>query len=882
MSYEPMIEKIYKQVLSNGLTILVVERHNLPRVSAQLWYDVGSKDERSGQRGIAHLIEHMIFKGTNQLSESDINLITQKLSGSCNAFTSHDYTGYLFDFPSQNWSEALPILADCMRNCTFKEELLNSELKAVVQELKMYRDDYVRSLIERMMGSIFVDHPYRYPIIGYKQDLWSLRREALVDFYQKYYVPNNATLIVVGDVVADKVFELAAQHFSAIPADLSLIKQPYYHGNDLESTSLTLLRDVQQPVGVVAWEIPGVRDKRDYALDIMSWILGSGKGALLYREIVEEQELATNIESFTYDLFDKGLFIISFEPRDGIDAQSVAQAVQTSINRAVEKGIQESELVRAQSKTAMDFVNLREQNQKQAYLMGKYQLALGDAEYATRYIELGEKSCVQDDVMEIMKHCLRDAVHHEGYIMPIAHEEQKYWSTYQEQSDEEDCRILSRIVRDAEIEEGVHVINIQAHPAKQFIFPRAEEIKLKNGLVVLLYHNPLIPTIDVVIDAEVKSYFDPEDKQGLCLFLFDLLEEGTTRYSAQEFAHELESHGMALSTAPGFISLKMLSEYREKGLHLLADMLCNATISENAIERVRHRLISEVHGFWDTAYQCITQLMRASVYGQEHPFHKSVFGTVASLSSITRDDIVQVQKAWVTPFNARVAVVGDLSQGDIIPLLESTLGTWNGPEICEPDFPQVSVPEHPPVVNYMMNRDQITLAFGRLSVRRLDKEFDPLLIFDQIFSGGVSGTMSSRLFDLRERSGLFYTIGGSLVSSVGQEPGLAYIKTIVSPDRRVEAEVKIKEVIDRGVGGVTDDELGIAKAVIREALIDSFSTNMKIANSLLFINEFGFPVDYYDHRIEQIQSVTREQIEHAVNKILISDTFTTVRVGRGL
>ncbi|MDR3551085.1 MAG: pitrilysin family protein, partial [Candidatus Babeliales bacterium] len=137
---------VKKKVLSNGLTVLVYETHNIPKVSLQLWYNVGSKDEKSGERGIAHLIEHMIFKGTEKLSESDINIVSHMLSGSINAFTSYDYTGYLFNFPTQNWHEALPIMADCMVNCSFKDEHLNSEMKAVIQELKMYRDDYNSTL----------------------------------------------------------------------------------------------------------------------------------------------------------------------------------------------------------------------------------------------------------------------------------------------------------------------------------------------------------------------------------------------------------------------------------------------------------------------------------------------------------------------------------------------------------------------------------------------------------------------------------------------------------------------------------------------------------------------------------------------------------------
>src|SRR3990172_3903000 len=154
------INPVQKKVLSNGMTVLVRPLHMIPKVSLQLWYNVGSKDEKSGEKGIAHLIEHMIFKGTKKLSESDINVVSHMLSGSINAFTSWDYTGYLFNFPTQNWKETLPIMADCMLNCAFKDDHLNSEMKAVIQELKMYRDNYQMSLLEEIMGSIFVDHPY--------------------------------------------------------------------------------------------------------------------------------------------------------------------------------------------------------------------------------------------------------------------------------------------------------------------------------------------------------------------------------------------------------------------------------------------------------------------------------------------------------------------------------------------------------------------------------------------------------------------------------------------------------------------------------------------------------------------------------------------------
>ena len=195
---------VFKKTLANGLTVLVRPVESTQKVAIQLWYYVGSKDEKTGERGLAHLLEHMIFKGTPTISEIDIALITKKLSGWCNAHTSADWTNYEFNVPAHNYDQTLPILADCMRNCTFKQDLLNAEFKVVIQELKMNRDNYPRSLVLGLNSAIFADHPYHYPTIGFKQDIWDINQEHLLKFYHKHYVPNNATLVIVGDVNPDE------------------------------------------------------------------------------------------------------------------------------------------------------------------------------------------------------------------------------------------------------------------------------------------------------------------------------------------------------------------------------------------------------------------------------------------------------------------------------------------------------------------------------------------------------------------------------------------------------------------------------------------------------------------------------------------------------
>ena len=270
-------QSVVKKQLSNGLTILVKPTHAVPKVSIQLWYNVGSKDEGTAEKGIAHLIEHMLFKGTERLSEADINLITHKLSGYCNAFTSYDYTGYLFDLPAEYWHEALPILADCMSNAQFNEEHLHSELKAVIQELKMYRDDYGRTLVKMILGTLFPDHPYHDPIIGYKQDLWNASRDRLIAFYRKHYIPNNATLIVVGDVLPEDVFKQTEQAFGAIPANLSYKKEEFYHSQDIIQNSVVLYGEVKQSQVYMAWAVPGLKQKKLYLIEIVNWVVGAGK-----------------------------------------------------------------------------------------------------------------------------------------------------------------------------------------------------------------------------------------------------------------------------------------------------------------------------------------------------------------------------------------------------------------------------------------------------------------------------------------------------------------------------------------------------------------------------------------------------------------------------
>lgn len=869
-----IIDKVHKKVLGNGLTVLALPNGQIPKVSVQVWYNVGSKDEASNQKGIAHLIEHMIFKGTKTLSESDINLIARKLSGYCNAFTSNDYTGYLFDFPTQHWLEALPIMADCMRNCTFQEAFLNSELKAVIQELKMYNDDYPSTLIEKMVGAIFDDHPYHYPIIGYKRDLWSLKREELVAFYEKHYIPNNATLVVVGDIMPDEVFKEAEGHFGVIKGNPHYKKEHFYHGLDIRATKVVLERDVQQPIIMVAWLVPGVKARHNYLLDLVSWVIGAGKGSRLYKKLVDELGVVTDIESFVYDLFEHSLFVIQFQPKDGVDTEHIIESIQAELYDIAHKEPHPDEIMRAVKKTEMDLLAVKEDNQKLAYLIGKYFIALGDENYLNGY----QQNCSQQ-VEGFVKQYLRPAVMHRGAVMPLREEEKGQWAVLQERSDEEDERILARITREAAVEDGAHVHTITCASPTPFMFPRASTHELKNGLKLFYHHNPQLPKIDLILDFKAKHYFDPVDKQGLSVFLSDMLLEGTVRYTAQQFAQELEGHGMTLNTFPGHLTMSMLKSDIAKGLHLLGELLMRPAFLSEQVEKVRTRLLSDVIDFWDNPSQFSGQLVREAVY-KGHPYSRRLLGTADMMRSLTRDDIFAAYKRWITPQGSRLSVVGDIASIDVKQMLADALEPWSGASVADLNFPPLAPLTEPLSLQYPLVRDQIHLCFGGLSVARQNPDFDKLLLFDQVFTGGILGSMGSRLFALRERSGLFYTIGGSLLSGVGKQPGMLFIRTIVSPDRLAEAESQIRATIDEGARNLTHEELNDAKQVIINSLVDNFASNAQMATAFLFLDMFGLPADYFDQRAESLLHITREEVQAASARLLDSHTLVTLKVGR--
>lgn len=871
--------QVYKKILENGLTVLVHQDHVVPKVSTQLWYHVGSKDELTGEKGIAHLIEHMIFKGTAKLSESDINELTHKLSGYCNAFTSYDYTGYLFDLPEHNWRYALDIMSDCMRNCSFKQEHLNSELKAVIQELKMYKDNHVSDLVEKMIEVLFVGHPYTNPIIGYKHDLWSLDRQDLVDFYQKHYVPNNATLVVVGDVDPVEVFELAQKKFGHIPADPNYRRQEFNLPRDITAKSVAIHRDVKQPIMLFAYLVPGAKAQQDYLIDTVSWIVGSGRGSRLWKRLVDELQIAVDVESFSYDLFDGGTFFIEVLPTSIKHRAQILQVIQEELADLAQHGPTQNELQRAERKIKVDYLSLIESNHKQAYALGKSYLATGNEHYLFNYVKAGEEQQdLKKQIQKFVAKYMRASVTNTGFVLPTTPADNDEWLELQKISDQEDQKVLFGKERLSGVEPAVVAHSINPEISPKFNFPKHQSFTLSNGLEVLYFNRANLPKISLILELQANAQYDPWEQQGIGNFVSQMMLEGTAKHTAQELASEIENYGMDIEAGAGVVTLETLSQDFKHGLELVYDILTDSIFEQEAVEKVRAQILTEIEHYWDDPSQFLGQIIREQLY-PKHPASKNSLGSQDSIGALTQADLKTYYKKVISPKGARVAIVGDLEGCDLKQVLESTLGQWQGPEIAElkyPSLPEITKTE----VNYQINRDQVTWGIAGRSVERANPDYDKLVLFDQVFTGGALRSMSSRLFELREQSGLFYTIGGSVVSHASKQPGMVLVRTIVSQDRLEEAEARIKNTIDTGTDNLTDIEINSAINAVASTMIDNFDSNQKIAQTFLFLRKYDLPVDYFDTRAERLAKISLPEIIEAAKRYLDTNKMITVRVGR--
>jgi zinc protease len=330
-----------------------------------------------------------------------------------------------------------------------------------------------------------------------------------------------------------------------------------------------------------------------------------------------------------------------------------------------------------------------------------------------------------------------------------------------------------------------------------------------------------------------------------------------------------------LAIDTGTISMACLREDLSYALELLKEVLTECTFPEEKIAKVRNQLFASCKMFWDNPWQVANHLTYEIVY-KNHPYSKSTLGTFQSLESIKQEDLKSFYQQHIVPCGAAMAVVGDLRDINIPELFGSYFAGWSGPQVIEPEFP-VLVHEQKQEVNFAMNRDQVVLILSSLSIDRFHPDYDKLVLFDQILSGGG---LNSKLMQLREHTGLFYTINGSTIAHAGLHQGMVVVRTMVSLDRLQEAQDAIINLLHTVVDTITQQELDEAKNAIAQSLIGYFDMNAKMAGAFLFLQKYGFKPDYFDHRARDLAAISLEEVKKVAKDRLDPNKMHIVRVGR--
>jgi zinc protease len=351
----PALAQTSERVLANGMKVIVIEDHRAPTVAHMVWYRAGSIDEVNGRTGVAHVLEHMMFKGTRSLPPGEFSRRVAAMGGRENAFTSRDYTGYFQQIHRSRLAEVMALEADRMVNLVLSKEEFEREIRVVMEERRWRTEDRAQSLVhEQMMAAAFVASPYRTPVVGWMSDLESMTVDDTREWYEHWYAPNNALLVVAGDVAPDEVFALAERTYGRIPQRALPARKPQHEPPQRGVRRLWVKAPAENPYLLMGFRVPKLEDvERDvdpYALEVLWAVLSLDENGRFTREIVRGSRIA-NSAGAGYEMTSRGpaLFVLSGVPADGRTAEDVERAMRAEIRRIAEEGVREEELRRVKT-----------------------------------------------------------------------------------------------------------------------------------------------------------------------------------------------------------------------------------------------------------------------------------------------------------------------------------------------------------------------------------------------------------------------------------------------------------------------------------------------------------------------------------------------------
>lgn len=879
-----LTQGVRKTVLDNGLTVLTKEVHTAPVVSVQVWYRVGSRNEPVGVNGISHQLEHLLFKGTTD-RPIQFGRLFSALGSQFNAFTSYDETAY-FGTVSQDKLEALLTLeADRMQNSLNGPEQLTSEKRVVISELQGYENGPGYRLSRAVMRAAFPDRAYGLPVGGTKADVEKFTVEQVRSYYQTYYSPDNATLVIAGDFTTDTVLKSIQQTFGQVPKRAKTAPTPTQAAATHETSPVqepTAKKPIvlKQPGSAallqMVYPLPDVNSPDVPAIDVMDAILSGGRSSRLYQGLVESG-LASSASAYAAELIEPGWYTISATAAPGQELAKIDQVLQQTLANLQQKGVSKEELNRAKTQMQAAFILGNQDITSQASQLGYNQTVTGDYRYSDRYLSAIIKVTAAD-VQRVAKTYLNPAKQTVGFFEPTLPDGKPGSSSAGAGRTVENFS-PGAPVDPAEVAKYLPPATAKTAATTQ---PLPEQLTLANGLRVLLLPDHSSPTINLSGQIEAGTAFDTKQKAGTASLTAANLMNGTRTKNALALAKALEDRGVSLGFGAAregvSVSGNALAADLPVLMKTLADVLQNAQFPDEQLQLSRQRNLTALKLELDDPGRLARRVFQQTIYPENHPFHN--FPTEDSLKSITRADLVRFYQQHYRPDTTILALVGDFNPASVRSLFEQSLGKWQAkgkrPVL---NFPTVSLPKAATRKSEVIPGKAEAVTFiGYGGISRQDPRFYTALILNEILGGS---TLSSRLgTEVRDRQGLTYGIYSAFQAGLHPGPFLISMQTAPSDASKAVASTLalLRQLREQGV---TAAELSSAKRSITNSYPVDLANPGDLADVILSNAVYGLNREEIRSFPKRIEAVSLAQMQQAIQELIHPDNLVIVTAGPG-
>jgi zinc protease len=844
---------VRREVLANGLTLLLSESHAAPVSELEIWLGVGSADERADEAGLAHFHEHMLFKGTARRGVGEVAGEVEGAGGRINAYTSFDVTVYHATVPSDRTGVALDVLADAVRNPAFDPDEIDREIAVVLEEIGRADDSPSQVLSSATFAETFRTHPYRAPILGTRESVAAFDRGRVQAFFERWYTPENMTVVGVGDFDADELAAAVRDAFADAQrggARRARPAEPPQRG----LRSVLLARPFQRTSLELAWPSVALAHPDAAALDLLAFVLGHGDSSRLVLRGQERRALADRVDASCYTPLDPGCFSVGIDG-DAERAAPALQAVIEEIERVRSEPITEAELEKARTNflTAEHFE--RESVTGIAQKLGGFELLAGDWRAEARYLD-AVRAATREDLLRVARAYLAPERLTVGVVLPEA-----------------DAGALDGARIEAAVQAGAERTRRSfSVPARGGAAGDIHAYTFAGGGRLYVVPRRRVPIVSMRAAFQGGLLADDERSAGLSAFVSSMWLRGTRGRSAEDFARAAESLAAEIDGFSGRssmgLTLETPSEHLLGSLDLFAEALLEPAFDAEELERERRETLAAIERREDRL-AARTYLLFAQTHFQHHPYRLPLLGSAESVGAFDVDRVAEHHARLVRSPSLVLGVAGDVDPDRVAQQLAARLADLDA-EASAPPWPPL---EDPPAgirrAELVRDRAQAHLVMGFRGVSVRDDDRFALEIVAQILAG-----QGGRLFlELRDRQGLAYSV--TATSAEGLAPGTFSVYIATSPEKLDQARRGLVSELE-GLLESPPEEAELERA--RRFLIGNFAIdeqrNAVHAAHLSLDALYGLGPDCGRHYPERIASVSKDDVLRVARRVIRLDAYT--------